>query len=234
MRVESNRSLKNGGWLHYSDQIPKFIPKKKIEEPTEKIDFYGMWKGWRRTTKSLELIPFGESLGIHPQALWLIGCVWAEPHNAFAFPMYNGEGNMCGIRLRSGVGKKWAILGSKQGVFLSSEDMNKVQYPGITYVLEGPTDTAAAISLGLPCIGRPSCLGCYETIQTTLDRNKLNRTVIVSDNDSAGRNGAIKLQEALDVKTCILTPPAKDFREFLKLGGTVSVIESMLKDLIWN
>lgn len=233
MRIQSNKPAKNGGWIHSADTKALSTPAAPyVRQEEKKTDFYALWRELRRHTKSLELVGLGEALGIHPQALWLMGCVWFEYHQAFVFPMYDGNGNMSGMRLRNLEGKKWAITGSKQGIFLQNlqgEDM-----PKMIAILEGPTDSAAAVSLGLKVIGRPSCMGCHEAVNETIKRFKITRAVIFADNDDQGRIGADKLKETLSIKSCTFHPPAKDFREFVNLGGTLEALQSSVKNLVWS
>lgn len=227
MRVESDKQMKNGGWLHKSDNpIPRYIPPQRAvqEKPP---DLAGLWTRWSRTTDFHYVDGFAMSLGVDADALRLIGCARAD--TAWAFPMKNADGEMIGIRLRDDSGNKWAVRGSKQGLFLSEFGCEPV-----AYVVEGPTDAAAALTIGLSVIGRPSCLGCEDLILKYVHRQKIRRVVIITDNDEPGLRGAAKLQDMLVVPSCIWVPPTKDIREFVGLGGDRSMLEASLKDLVWS
>jgi len=231
MRVQSNKDLKNGGWLHKASE--EFFPKyeKPIrEEPEIQIDAGGMWKEWVPGTKPSMLRRFGEKLGVEALALSFLGCVWSAPNDAWAFPMRDANKKIIGIRLRSEAGDKWAVKGSKAGCFYTT----KLPVGKTLYVLEGPTDTAAGITLGLTAIGRPSCLGCEAQVVEYVRLNKISEVVVCSDNDAPGLRGAEKLQAALKVPSCIWVPPCKDLREFLSLGGDAQMIDSMIRNLIWT
>jgi hypothetical protein len=65
--------------------------------------------------------------------------------------MCDGYGEVVGIRLRNERGK-FAVRGSRQGVFVAGVPAQKT-----LFVCEGPTDTAAAVDLGLFAVGRPNC-----------------------------------------------------------------------------
>lgn len=231
MRVQSDRPSRNkmGGWLHKVGDSPIPFTPKVNENPKPKIDFYRMWRTWKENTKAQQLHELGESLGLDSMALCLIGAAWAPPHKAWAFPMHDGEGNVCGIRLRSET-RKFAVLGSKAGVFLPPKE----HMAGQILICEGPTDSAAALQLGYGVIGRPSCLGCHEQVLQNLARLKVRRVIMVSDNDVAGMMGAKLLQATLKIPNLMFIPPAKDLRQFLVNGGNRQVVESIVKDTIWT
>lgn len=227
MRVESDKSTANGGWLHRSDVfISSYVPPRKAvqEKPP---DLAGLWGRWSQMTDFHHVDGFAMSLGVDTDALRLIGCARAD--NAWAFPMKNAAGEMIGIRLRDDLGNKWAVKGSKQGLFLSEFGCESV-----ACIVEGPTDAAAALTIGLSVIGRPSCLGCEEMILDHVKARKVRRAVIITDNDEPGLRGAAKLQDLLTIPSCIYAPPTKDLREFVGLGGDRAMIEASVKDLVWS
>jgi len=163
------------------------------------------------------------------QSLLALNCCWASPHKAWAFAMRDGYGNMVGIRLRTESGKKFAVPGSHQGLFIPKDKWDKM-----LMLTEGPTDCAAAIDLGYWAIGRPSCSGGVSEVITFVKQRKVRRAVIVSDNDSPGVLGAAELQRRLPCSSCILVLPAKDVRAFVGLGGTKALMDSMIGSAIWN
>lgn len=233
MRTANNRPMKNGGYLHkVSNDYRPYVPpiRKEAPPPEEVIDFKDLWTAWSRQTTPKSLILFAEKLGVDPMALHALGCIWAYPHNAWAFPMKNAHGEIVGIRLRNEMGHKWAVKGSKSGLFIPNIiSMGE----GPLYICEGPTDTAAALCMGFQPIGRPSCMGLEEMIQEYIKLNQVRRIMILADNDTPGLLGAEKLQNNIKCPSCILTLPCKDIREFYSMGGTKIAIESMIKNLIW-
>lgn len=102
------------------------------------------------------------------------------------------------------------------------------------YVVEGPSDLSALLSIGLDGIGRPQALGQEPMILEFIHRNKFSRVVIVSDADGVGQRGAEKLQASLSIPSLIWTPPAKDLREAVKIGLTKIILEAMTNDLLWT
>lgn len=117
MRIESDKSMRNGGWLHKSDDAPRYVPIRQAIPDTH-IDAHGLWKRWFDATEFHHLDGLGTSLGVDTDALKSIGCAWASPYNAWAFPMKDAKGNVIGIRLRREDGSKFAVKGSKSGLFI--------------------------------------------------------------------------------------------------------------------
>jgi 5S rRNA maturation endonuclease (ribonuclease M5) len=225
--------MKNGGWLHLMKSVvPVYVPPIK-KEPEVVIDAQGMWKLWSDRTPVDRLKSFSQKIGVEAVALIMIGCVWAAPHNAWAFPMHDENQKIIGIRLRNEAGDKWAVKGSRSGVFMPKNTIQPAMNHRI-FVVEGATDTAAVLSLNFPVIGRPSCLGCEDMINRIIAKNKIKEVVIISDNDGPGQQGAKKLQSTLKVSSCIWTPSTKDVREFVNHGGTRELVEYEIKNLIWN
>jgi hypothetical protein len=225
MREPSETQTNNGGYLHKLNEPIKFIPK--IVKPEPVIDFQPMWERWFQSTDHYHLDGFAMSLGVDTESLTSLGCAWTG--QAWAFPMRDSERKIIGIRLRNNEGQKWAVKGSHQGLCIPEIEVKKT-----LYVLEGPTDTAAALTLDLYAIGRPSCLGCEEEIVKFIRRNRINRVVIVTDNDLPGLRGAAKLSRMLPVMSCVWTPFGKDMREFVQRGGDRRIVETLIKDLVWQ
>lgn len=230
MRVESDHVTDNGGWLHrLSDPLPVYVAPVRRIEPAP--DLNGLWRRWEKETDYHDIDGLGMSLGVDADALQAIGCVWNG--QAWAFPMKDAQKALIGIRLRAPDGRKWAVTGSRSGLFIPD------RYPycvddGTMYLCEGPTDLAAAMTLGLYAIGRPSCVGQEDFILAYLRNLKVRRVVIIVDNDTPGVQGARKLQSMLKVRSCLWCSPTKDIREFVNRGGTANLIESSIRDLVWK
>ncbi|MEK6280289.1 MAG: hypothetical protein AABN95_08020 [Acidobacteriota bacterium] len=224
--------MRNGGWLHRENDAPRYVQpiRKAIED--RPIDTLGMWRRWFDATDYQRLDVLGILLGVDTDALKAIGCAWAASYNAWAFPMKDATGKVIGIRLRNDAGDKWAVKGSKSGLFIP--ERYPIDFDGTLWLTEGPTDLAAALSLGLFSIGRPACLGQEGFILDYLRIIKARRLVIITDNDEPGIRGAEKLQKQLPVLSCVWVPPVKDIREYLNRGGNRRMIESSIKDLVWT
>lgn len=129
MRESSDREkvMKDGsiGWIHKLDGgkvTEVFRPCKKQPEVT--INAKKLMEEFAKNGRNGELHWLANKLGVTVESLMQIGCVWAEPHHAYAFPMFDAYGNTVGIRLRSKDGQKWSVKGSHQGVFLPTSMRN--------------------------------------------------------------------------------------------------------------
>ncbi len=231
MRTTSNRpfTLKSGevGYFHSFNGEPNHV--RRAERPPPVINVGKLMEEWHAETESCMIENLAKQLGVGVLALRKLGCAWARPHRAWAFPMSDGYGNFVGIRLRTNEGHKFAVKGSHQGIFLPGCEPEKM-----ALVTEGPTDAAAALSLGFYAVGRPSCAGGMQDILTAFRRLRINRAVLIADNDDVGVRGAQMLQEHLRIPSAMLVLPCKDCREFLKLGGTEELLRSMIDQLIWK
>lgn len=238
-RVQSDRPAKKGGWYHSLDsevQKTLTLPKPK-PAPPYLTGIRKMIQRWADETSIGAFEDHAAELGVSPEALASLNMVYAAEHRAWAFPMCDGYGEMIGVRLRSTDGRKWAVRGSRGGIFVPTT----FDFSNLTYLVEGPTSTAAALTIGLFAIGRPQNNAGGDLILTALRRMKIAKVVIVADNDDKpngmrpGYDGAMKLAKELHgIKSVIWTPPTKDMRDFLKAGGTRQVIESEIKNLIWK
>ncbi len=230
MRVQSDRPAKSGGFMHRPGESganhSHLRPPPKWQPPT--INATKLMRDWLAATTPTALAEFATSLGVSTPSLVAVGAAWAAPHAAWAFPMCDGYGNVVGIRLRNERGK-FAVRGSRQGVFLASVPAQKT-----LFVCEGPTDTAAAVELGLFAVGRPNCCCGGAEIKVFARRYDCRRVVIISDNDKPGLDGARKVGGELKLPFAVYVPPAKDVREFVRLGGTRAMIENTLNNTIWN
>ncbi len=209
---------------------PPLSLRHKTQTPT--INATKLIREWQAQTGPAALAAFALSLGVSTSSLVAVGTAWAVPHSAWAFPMCDGYGNAVGIRLRNERGK-FAVRGSRQGIFLPDRAAPVSPQPWL-FVCEGPTDTAAAVELGLFAVGRPNCCCGGAEIKVFARRHGVSRVVIISDNDKPGLDGARKVGGELKLPFAVYLPPAKDVREFVRLGGTRAMIENTLKGLVWQ
>jgi hypothetical protein len=240
MRVQSAKAVKNGGWFHpFGAARARLLPSAPRRRPP--INATAMHRDWLASTTPEALAAFAASLGVSAPSLAAVGAAWAAPYAAWAFPMCDGYGNVVGIRLRKERGK-FAVGGSRQGIFIATEEPRTLNLEPRTsnatqrtlFVCEGPTDTAATLDLGLFAAGRPNCCCGGLEIRTYARQHKCDRAVIIADNDKPGLDGARRVGQELRMPHAIYVPPAKDVREFVRLGGTRAMIENTLKQTVWN
>lgn len=229
MRVESSKPMKNGGWLHSGDTIRGRVVIPPPPDRPPPIDAASLVSGWRNRTTPDAIKAFAGSLGVNSDALTQLGACYAAPYNAWAFPMRDGQGNIVGVRLRDMRGRKWAVRGSKQGVFIPAcvpQDM--------AFITEGPTDTAAALSIGLFAIGRPSCNCGGLQIKTNCLRLGIRRVVMVADHDIPGIRGAQKVADEIGLPYVMFLPPTKDIREAVMSGLTREMVMATVNSYTWR
>lgn len=228
MRVQDGaiRRTKNGGWLH------KINGHAAVDyQPSVKKEYTRDWTKLlfrcASETPTTLLADYATRLGVTEEALASLGCCYCKEHNAWLYPMSDGDGNIIGARLRRDDGGKFAVEGSKQGIFLPVMELSDP-----LFACEGPTDCAAALSIGLSAVGRPSCTGGNEHIVKIVNRYGIKRAIIVADNDAPGLAGAKALaRELRRIKTVRWCPPAKDLRAFVGEGGTKEYILCMIQSL---
>lgn len=231
MRVTSDRSkvLRDGstGYVHRLNE-PIKVPTSEFRKPVPVINVGKLLDRWfSKMPHALKRLAV--RLGVSEQSLSRLNCCFASEHHAWAFPMRDGYGELVGIRLRSDTGQKWAVKGSHQGIFLPVGNAQEM-----VVVCEGPTDTAAALTLGYFAIGRPSCSGGGGDVRTAVKRLCVRRAVLVADNDGPGMNGAVMLADQLPVPNSILLLPSKDIRSFLNAGGTKGSLDAIIDGLVWR
>ena len=241
MRVESERACPSGGWYHFYDNRTRidFVPRSK--PAPARIDAGAVIGRIRIKSLPQQLEQSARVLGVTVAALESLGAAWHTEKNALAFPMFDAQRNEIGIRLRNELGFKWAVSGSRNGLFIPKELNPQL----VTFLPEGPTNTAALLSIGIQAIGRPNVLAGNEELARCLKHFRIRRAVVVADNDSLkqignregypGIEGAIKLQKQLKVPTVIWMPPSplKDVRDFINRGGTAGQIQSDISGKVW-
>jgi hypothetical protein len=226
-RVESpNRIQRPGkdsaGWLHKLDDRDDHRDRPightiKIEKPAPVVDFSEFAAECSNKITDNQVATLASSLGVSASSLRRLGIGWSAGHRAFAFPMKNGSGTITGIRLRSPRGAKYAVKGSRQGLFY-----DRLEGSGRLLITEGPTDCAAALDMGYAAIGRPSCNGCADMIRWLVcGGTGYPAIVICADADEPGQRGAAALARDLALvhrDVWIFTPPAKDLRAWYRPG----------------
>ena len=230
-----------GHWFQMDGGSFTQAPRREVrQEPEQHVDFGILLKEWQRQTSANQMASLANNLGVRASALIDLGACWADPHSAYAFPMTDGFGNVVGIRLRNFLGDKWAVRGSKSGIF-----MPKVYRDDIAIIVEGPTDSCAVLSMGGMPIGRPSCSGGVMEILHAIGRWKIRKVIIIADNDedkkrpdgsvfNPGMDGAKALQAQLPVPSCMVVLPCKDIRQFLNCGCTSHDLECIASSMEWK
>jgi len=232
--------MKNGGWLHATDGETSRVQPVTQEKVKAKLNVTELMREWKSNTLPEWIDQLATELGVSRVSLVALGVAWAAEHRAWAFPMFDGYGEPIGIRLRTIEGRKLAVAGSRNGLFIPEMPAART-----AWITEGPTSAAAAITLGLFPVSRPSCSGSLGDVPIACRRLGIQRAVIVADNDrdksmpngstwNPGVGSTVKLAEIMKIPTCVYVPPAKDIRDFLRLGGTAEMIHATVKNLVWR
>lgn len=150
-------------------------------------------------------------------------------------PERNGLGEVIGHAIRGPDGQKWFESGGKRGLTLAFPLDN---YAGTSadepvFVVEGATDTAAGISIGLDIVGRPSATGGVKFLSELL---KDRHVCVLGENDrGAGRTGAMGIARGIfaHVRSVrVIFPPQdiKDLRQWVLAGAVKgTVIDAALE-----
>jgi hypothetical protein len=231
-RVESRRRCGEAGYLHRLIDAPAG-PRRHVRHVrlnTVGPDLGPLAADYRAALDAGRLHQLAGRLGVSTSSLTALRVGWSADHNAYSFPMLDTDGRTVGIRLRRPDGRKFAVRGGREGLFLPPA-------PAVgerLMVCEGPTDTAALLDLGFEhVVGRPSCTGGVKLLVDLVRRRRPSDVVIVADADEPGRRGADNLASVL-LCYCpavrVIVPPGgvKDVREFLRGGGSRAGLEEVI------
>lgn len=183
------------------------------------------------TQGAARLDRLAELLGVSLDALTRLRVGWNDPEKVWDFPERDGAGEVIGISRRFADGQKKRASGGKAGLTYAKDWLDT---PGPVVLVEGASDTAAAMTMGLCAVGRPSNTGGVDYLSELLDAIDLHRPIVVigerdqkDDGRWPGRDGAIstakKLAERLDRPIGWAFPPdeAKDTRAWLKQSSAM-------------
>lgn len=242
-RTPSPKSRGEWGFLHVLNEkvssvhlasLERQPPPRKLENIDGLIDKYekGLDVG---KAKRLAI-----RLGVEFAALVGLRMGWSYQYAAFTFPMYDALRRPIGLRLRNEQGQKWSVAGSRNGLFIPFYTSEQVADTNEWYVVEGPTDTAACLSIGLRAIGRPSCSAGVDMTAAFLHGKSV---VIVSNYDEVkfrengttftpGQDGASILADSLlgrarEVRVIYPVGGHKDMRSWVNAGATLNDVEAL-------
>lgn len=225
MRVESDKLLRNGGWLHrlHDCQVRQrsFTACVPVGRSRSSRNFGQLAKRHERAANDIAVERLAGKLGVSAGALRRLHIGWDG--SAWTFPMRNAIGEIIGIRRRLPDGRKLSVRGGREGLFIP----NGLAGAGPLLVCEGATDTAALLTLGFDAVGRPSCQGGVLLLR---DYCKGCEVTVFADGDEPGCVGAWKLARTLRLYcplVKVIRPPGviKDARQWLQRGGTSAELE---------
>ena len=241
-RIESDRRAGDAGWLHRLREPEVGRPRRRtvrvampstaeiVDRPTCTLEVYA--RQCQSATESGALGQLAKSLGVSVQILARLDVGWSRQHGAWSFPMRRGDGQIVGIRLRQPDGRKFAVKGGREGLFIPADLPTAERL----LICEGPTDCAALADLGFVVIGRPNCNGGIGHTVELVNRLKPPEVCIVADADEPGQRGARRLASVLHAyvrAVRVMTPPDgnKDARAWKAAGATRADIQSRIEAL---
>jgi hypothetical protein len=167
-----------------------------------------------------------QRLGVSAASLTALEVGWHPGLRFWSIPERDADRRVIGIMSRNEDGTKRRLSGSKTGLTYGS---NWDTGTGPILLVEGASDVAALVTIGLSAVGRPSNFGGVEhLIDLLFDVPSEREIVVISERDEKpdgkwpGRDGAIstaaKLAEALERPIDWAFPPdnGKDSRAWLK------------------
>jgi hypothetical protein len=250
---------KNGmGWLHRirKGNGGKSEYRKPVEDTkltaTECRTMQADFKSALSPDKLRELMGL---LALPEKSLRAFGVGYRVDTRLWTFPMFDGQRRICGFRTRDRDGNKRSLLGSRNGIFIPSDYDEPGQglldvlddKPLVLLLPEGPTDAAAAHSIGYCAVGRPSNMGGGEQIKALLESEDRKDVIIIADRDKTKRSpvdgtpfnpgieGAMHLAQMI-LSACgtlkIVLPPGnvKDLRKWIIEGGEQVIFEALSRD----
>jgi hypothetical protein len=215
-----------------------------VDQPTRSFD---EWRGLHRQhVRALHAVPgaseyFANSLGVCAAAVAAYEVGWDQIVGAYSCPMRGDAGEIIGMHLRTIGGTKFAVLGSRNGLFyprhLHPKDSLAALGIKTLVVAEGLSDALTLTGWGFAAIGRPSCSGGAQLVRLVVARLKPQTVVIVPDNDAGGqgKKGAIRLARELaarqttsSVRIAELPCGVKDVRVWAAIGATATDFAALL------
>jgi hypothetical protein len=179
-------------WPRRSDHKPKSEPKWPTAKTDEEKGTSSPPRNWEITAlvafdnppaeeKRQEL---AKSLGVDVEALRRLGVGWTHRHG-WTVPERDATGKVIGINDRRANGAKKRRAGGAMGLTFDPQSwMTSATEPGFVFLVEGASDTAAMMSMGLSVVGRPSNTGGVELLAMLLRSvPKESRIVVVGERD---------------------------------------------------
>jgi len=225
-----------GGYVHVLRNTP--FRRDGLKVRTVRIE--GSKCGWtdldrlaeqcQEAVDSAALQALADSLGLSTGSLRRLRIGRDLRRRAWTFPMVNSAGQVVGIRLRFPNGRKLAVTGGHEGLFIP----DGLDYAGPLIMAEGPTDCAALLDMEFSVIGRPSCSGgvrhCIEVARAYWPVD----VVVMADGDQPGQRGAESLASALLAvarSVRVIWPPQglKDGRAWRQAGATRVDVERAIE-----
>jgi hypothetical protein len=154
---------------------------KRLTDTEQSAKFGPLCRSWY-VNKADEVDRLTEVLGVARWTLDALHVGWDG--QAWTFPEQNHCGQIIGANRRFVNGEKVCVFGSRRG-------LTYIDYwsdtPGPVFIVEGGSDVAAGLTLGLCMVGRPSNVGGLEYLKRLLLRHTDRRIIVVAERDEKDR-----------------------------------------------
>lgn len=247
-RTLSSRPMGDAGYIHQLTETVDAPVRRPLRKPPPRAH-PGQRQDWNAMARQLEeslddetVLGAEQSLGVSAHSLWRLGMGLCRVRSALSFPMFDKPDHAVGIRLRTADGKKFAVSGSTNALFVPRQ----IKGDGFLLIVEGPTDTAAALDLGFDAIGRPSCSAAVAATVKVVEELGHRDIVVLANYDDAkvrpsggvffpGQEGAKKLAAelvALPGRSVRVVYPlkGKDVRQWKAAGATPGAVLGAIKN----
>ena len=190
MRVESDRPSPKGGWLHAKEaecaQRAYIPPRKPRKSDAELRDRFAPFcaESEKNALDKLERLSVQLAVSVEALRLLHVGYAVVGDQACWTFPERNHRGWIVGVTRRlvapkDGQRGKLCMSGSRRALtYCDGWD----KFPGPIYLVEGGSDTAAGLTLGLCVVGRPSNVGGIDMLASLL-RPHRRRIIVVGERD---------------------------------------------------
>lgn len=251
MRVASDRKIQQSdgrtAYLHSVLKLGGTPVKSKPGKPPKRLtekEIIALLKEHKTALSPRRLEITAKNLGVSEKSLLAYGLGYDSNTDCVSAPMYDGSRKPIGIHLRGVTGKKMAVVGSRNGLFIPLDYSDEAipvgvcdeDSPLLLLMPEGLSDCCAARDAGFRAIGRFSNAGGADQIVSLLQQSvSLQDVVVVGERDETkydlhgvpywpGIEGALQIcDELIRLKAkCsrlrFLMPPVgvgKDLREWL-------------------
>lgn len=235
--VGAERQNAGGQWLHrLSDSRPASASVLRIEtkrtpcSETQPKDFSFVTLRQAAPSAAIFQAKLAAQLGVSAASLAALGVYQHSPGVA-GIPEMNADGDIIGVACRDiATGDKWQVGGGRRGLVFSWDNLD---LDGPLHIVEGASDAAAGIDLGLRVIARPNNLQAADaSLLAALSRT--DEIIVVGERDQKpdgrwpGRDGALAVAKRLArelphiIRIQVVLPPPghKDLRAFHLAGGT--------------
>jgi hypothetical protein len=209
MRLQNDRPAKGGGWYHGLDPsaAPSSLPTPPPRKQPTPQELDGRFRRnadrWSLAAAT-KISEFAKQLGVSRKSLLSLGIGWNGV--VWTIPERGPVRTVLGIATRSTDGRKKMMMGSHHGLIVPTTYCSTSNQPIL--LVEGMTDVAAALTLGISAIGRPSNCGGISLLIDCL-WNYRGPIIVMGENDKRAPKMPVGMIHKLDCRGCPFCWPGK-------------------------